>query len=162
MEIKVIFLDFDGVLNDANLPAGFAEGWPESHLETHLIKKINKIVKTINDKDAQKNIKTKIVISSSWRKRFTLDELKEMLQNKGLEADVIDVIPNILSASGKHIPRGVKINAWLDSSKDTVVGFVILDDVYDMEHLKLKLVHINDATGITDEDVEKAIKILQY
>lgn len=162
MQIKVIFLDIDGVLNGFDLPPHFAEGWPESHLESHLIEKINKIVETVERKDADSGVRTKIVISSSWRVRFSKDELTEMLQKKGLRADIIDVTPRLLpTRMSQRVPRGREIKAWLENTDFTVVKFIILDDIPDMEHLISRLIQTDDTTGITDADVELAIQMLE-
>lgn len=162
MNLKIIFLDFDGVINGSDLPACFSAGWPESHLETLLIERINKIVEIVEAQDAEKDIKTKIVISSSWRVRFPLDELRHMLRNKGLRAEVIDVTPRIYPMRfSENVPRGKEIQAWLTDCTDTVVKFVILDDISNMKHLSPFLILTDDRTGITEADVEKAIKMLE-
>ncbi len=164
MKIKVIFLDFDGVINGLEPSNGsFEEGWPLSHIEAVLVEKINKIVETIEAINTDQEIKTKIVISSSWRIRFSLDELRNMLQTKGLRADVIDVTPRIYPTRfSERVPRGREIQSWLNSCQAdySVVKFVILDDIPDMVHLMPYLVETDDRTGITDSDVEKAIQML--
>lgn len=151
--MKLIFLDIDGVLNGSDLPPLFGPGWPESHLETHLIEKLNKIVKAVEG--------TKIVISSSWRIRFSLQELIEMLVRKGLEAEIIDVTPRIHGRFSEHIPRGKEIQAWLDATKENVEKFIILDDISNMVHLEPFLIQTDDFVGLTDEHVDRAIKMLE-
>ena len=165
--IKVIFLDFDGVIN-GSLPtpnASFGEGWPLSHIEESLVEKINRIVETVEARDAEQGIKTKIVISSSWRIRFSLNELRDMLQTKGLRADVIDVTPRIHPTRfSERIPRGREIQSWLNGCQAdcyySVAKFVILDDIPDMGQLMSHLIETDDRIGITDSDVEKAIQML--
>ncbi|TXG77699.1 hypothetical protein E6Q11_02345 [Candidatus Dojkabacteria bacterium] len=168
MKIKVIFLDFDGVINgsDPTPNASFGEGWPFTHIEASLVEKINKIVETVEAQDAEQGIKTKIVISSSWRIRFSLNELRDMLQIKGLRADVIDITPRIHPRKfSEHVPRGQEIQSWLNSCQAdcyySVVKFVILDDISDMIHLTPYLIETDDRTGITDSDVERAIELLK-
>lgn len=160
MFIKVIFLDFDGVLNGDDGPPLFNEGWPLSHLETHLIEKINRIVETL---DQQSKIKTKIVISSSWRVRFSLPEMIEMLQTKGLRVEIIDVTPRLLPKKmSLPVERGQEIKAWLQDVKEYQIDkFVILDDESDMNDLKKYLIKTNYKTGITDADVNKVIETLK-
>lgn len=161
MAIKVIFLDIDGVINGFNSPPLFAAGWPESHLETPLIEKINKIVETVESQELENTIKTKIVISSSWRIRFSLDELREMLQKQGLRAEILDVTPRIHPVKmSQRVSRGKEIQAWLTNCSEEVIKFVILDDIPDMGHLESWLILTDDKTGITDADVEKAIEML--
>lgn len=159
MFIKVIFLDFDGVLNGDDGPPLFSEGWPLSHLETHLIEKINRIVETL---DQQSKIKTKIVISSYWRVRFSLPEMIEMLQTKGLRVEIIDVTRLIPKKMSLHVERGQEIKAWLQDVKEYQIDkFVILDDESDMSDLKKYLIKTNYKTGITDADVNKVIETLK-
>ena len=163
--IKVIFLDFDGVIN-GSLPtpnASFGEGWPLSHIDQTLVEKINRIVETVEAQDAEQGIKTKIVISSSWRIRFSLNELRDMLQTKGLRADVIDVTPRIHPTRfSERVPRGQEIQSWLNKADSyySVTKFVILDDIPDMDQLMAHLIETDNRSGITDDDVEKAIKML--
>lgn len=161
MKLKILFLDIDGVINRADVPASFSQGWPGSHLETTLIERINKIVETIEAKDIDDNIKTKIVISSSWKFHFTLDELIVMLCNKGLRAEVIDVTPMIHQRMSEIVPRCKEIQAWLTACSNTVVKFVILDHISNMKHLTPFLILTDDRTGITEADVEKVIKMLE-
>lgn len=160
MLIKVIFLDIDGVLNGDNGSPLFSEGWPISHLETNLIEKINQIVEAL---DQISEIKTKIVISSSWRVRFTLPEMIEMLQTKGLRVEIIGVTPRLFPKKmSLPVERGQEIKAWLQDIKEYQVNkFVILDDESDMMDLKNFLIKTNYKTGITDADVNKAINMLK-
>ncbi len=160
MIIKVIFLDIDGVLNGDDAPPLFGEGWPLSHLETCLIEKINRIVETL---DQISEIKTKIVISSSWRVRFSLEEITNMLKTKGLRAEIIDVTPRILpTRMSEYIQRGQEIKSWLQNIKEYQVDkFIILDDESDMMDLKKYLIKTDYTTGITDDDVNKVIDMLR-
>ncbi len=164
MKIKIIFLDFDGVINGSEPTPNeaFGVGWPLSHIETALVEKIDKIVEAVEAIDADQGIKTKIVISSSWRVEFSLNELRNLLQTKGLRAEVIDVTPRLHPKKfSEYIPRGREIQSWLDNHQtDQVVKFIILDDVPDMGQLMSRLIQTDDRTGITDNDVEKAIQML--
>lgn len=160
MLIKVIFLDIDGVLNGDDGPPLFSEGWPLSHLETHLIEKINQIVEAL---DQISEIKTKIVISSSWRVRFSLEEITEMLKTKGLRVEIIDATPRIFPRRmSEYIQRGQEIKSWLQNVKEYQIDkFIILDDESDMMELRKFLIKTNYKTGITDADVNKAINMLK-
>lgn len=159
MPIKVIFLDIDGVLNGDDSPPLFSEGWPLSHLETHLIEKINKIADTLDLTDESK---TKIVISSSWRVRFSYTELVEMLKEKGLRVEVIDVTPRIIPRKmSVYIRRGQEIKEWLHTTREIIEKFVIIDDDSDMEDLKPRLIRTDYRIGITDRDVDRAIQMLK-
>jgi hypothetical protein len=55
--------------------------------------------------------------------------------------------------------RGDEIQEWLDMHA-AVDSFVILDDDADMAHWTSRLVKTNYDVGLTDDDVEKAVKML--
>jgi hypothetical protein len=144
--MKIIFLDYDGVLiNRESLRTTEAEYPPADES----IRLLNDLIKQT---DAQ------IVVSSSWRIRRTLIELQEILEGWGVDGTVLDKTP--------HYPeqdRGAEIQQWLDDrrkSKGDVEAFVILDDCRDMPTLLDFLVQTEFETGLTREDAEKALQIL--
>lgn len=55
--------------------------------------------------------------------------------------------------------RGAEIAAWLAEQAD-VESFVILDDDSDMGHLAHRLVETDCVIGLTQEDADRAIAIL--
>ena len=55
--------------------------------------------------------------------------------------------------------RGWEIMDWLERH-EAIESFVILDDWNDMEPVRNHLVLINPSLGLTEEDVQEAIKIL--
>ena len=126
--MKVIFLDFDGVLNSA-----------ASFLVEHRIRKENKLfddlcpvnqtlckVCTSNFRHILDEVPdAKIVISSSWRNMFELDWLKAKLAEYGIDSSrVIDKTPSSFNRE-----RGYEINEWLEEHPE-VTKYVILDDNY--------------------------------
>ncbi|MEE1504555.1 MAG: HAD domain-containing protein [Acutalibacteraceae bacterium] len=151
---KIIFLDVDGVLNCKNtrdVCMNFVG------IEDRLVKKLQTIVNATG---------AKIVLVSTWRYYWEPSD-KEGQDEMGTYLD------KKLSKQGLYIrdktdpyclfARGKGIWEWL---KDKYVeSFVILDDeAHDYEEVNLKSRWIQtydvDDGGITDEDVEKAIKIL--
>lgn len=116
--MKVLFLDFDGVLNS------------EASFRYEVRRKNSRVSDTLSvvacsnlqfileqDRDV------KLVISSTWRKLHTLVELQNILGAYGVEAArVIDKTPSVLSGH-----RGHEINLWLTDNPN-VTKFVILDD----------------------------------
>ena len=144
--VKIIFLDIDGVLNNDNTPP-YPKGWPESHIHDDLVAKVERLAQQSG---------AKIVMSTSWRAKFSAPEFQELLGKKGLTAEIIDCTPLKFS----YRDRSGDIRDWLDDNAELgVEKFVALDDVqmYNMNgHLVLTDYH----KGITDDDVEKALKIL--
>ena|SRR3990167_1924802 len=148
--MKAIFLDFDGVLNGDDHPV-FVEGWPYAHLDIPLVERLNRIIAATN---------AKVVVSSSWRVRFNLDELREILISRGFVGEVIDVTPRVPQRRfSEMISRGEEVQAWLHQHPD-VESYVIIDDINEFKGMKKHFVETNHRTGITDKDVERAINIL--
>ena len=80
--MKVIFLDFDGVLNSIN---GYSDIQIVScfKIDPECMDRLNQI---IDQTDA------KIVISSAWRCHYNMEELQEILDDGGLKGEIIDVL----------------------------------------------------------------------
>ncbi|MFO0710499.1 MAG: HAD domain-containing protein [Sandaracinus sp.] len=151
--MRVVFLDFDGVLNavsDDSSPA-LGELWSAAWLDRGLVERLATIV------DRSSAV---VVISSSWRQRRTREELAEMLASHGLRGEVLDVTPRLPKPpEGERRVRAAEIEAWLDAH-DPVEGFVVLDDEPDMGRLTRQHVRTDPTTGISDDDVARALEIL--
>lgn len=162
--MKVIFLDFDGVINSAEfmkirhrdrkiknieLNAGKDEeskfNWYISMISEEHVKRLNQIIEATG---------AKVVVSSTWRILHDVEELSAFLKARGFIGEVIDRTPRFGGA-----PRGEEITDWLENNK--VDEFVILDDDSDMCHLKHKLVHTSWQTGLQPEHVAMAIEMLR-
>lgn len=137
--MKVVFLDFDGVLNNFK-DRNFGEQFSASSCRN-----FNALVKRVPD--------LKIVISSSWRHNG-LEYCKSVLEKNGINSD------NVIDRTGKEDGiRGNQIQAWLDRNQD-VTAFAIIDDNSDMGNLKSKLVKTNGFVGLTETEVDLAVEIL--
>ncbi len=104
----------------------------------------------------------KVVISSAWRRLFTLDELREGLRAKGLTAEIVGHTPTAIARSkiSEHITRGREINEYLIDSGHSG-PFAIVDDFDDMIHLKPRLVQTDSDVGITQADADRLVELLQ-
>lgn len=157
MKNNIVFLDLDGVVS---VPAS----------AYNLSREKMELVKRLCDKtDA------KIVITSSWRRRDvsqTIMYLTEIQKNEGKEPFLC---PELIVGITQHwfafelgydkdyfrAPRGYEIVRWLYENRVSVTNYVILDDDTDMLLEQAShFVQIDGDKGITEEDVEKAIKIL--
>lgn len=152
--MKVIFLDFDGVINnrdfrnnnkDRKNPSAFQRDLSE--IDPEMVAKIQQIIDATD---------AKIVISSSWRLIRELDHLRSVLMHLGLGAEVIDFTPHFGMVDSQ---RGDEICAWL-SKHPEVTSFVVIDDSKDMRGVFGNLVRTHDMVGIRDRNVLQAIKIL--
>ena len=135
--MKVVFLDFDGVLNDGPFLRGIKshgesrvhnakEGWDWiAMVDPEKVERLNQIIDKTD---------CKFVVSSSWRIANTVEELQGYLDHHGFKGELIGYTPAKLT---NHL-RGNEINWWLSGAKGKghdVEAFVILDDNSDMGHL---------------------------
>ena len=148
--MKVIFLDFDGVLN--------SHKWIGAN--QHLFKSNQLFMHSDVDSEAVARVQrivdatgAKVVVSSTWRRFNSIGELRRVLKKHGFTGEVISTTP---THGG---PRGTEIQSWLNDNP--VEGFVIVDDDSDMVHLMNKLVQTTFDLGLQDEHVDKAIAVLQ-
>jgi len=149
--MKVIFLDIDGVLvNRESLRknSGFKAVGNQG-----CIRVLNKILGQTG---------AVIVISSSWRLFYSLDELRLILKTWGVSGEIIDKTPD-LSAYYRDrwdVPeRGDEIWSWLGRHRE-VTSFVVIDDDMDMNRVVDKLIRTEFEIGLTENDGDKAIEIL--
>ena len=149
--MKVIFLDFDGVIT---IP-------PKWYLKADKIKYIKQIV------DATE---AKIVVSSSWRMKSVEETVEKIItrpkrcpRNKMLNwliDNFYDVTPWYCDKKYNGTGRGGEIQTWLDEHPE-VENYVIIDDDGDMLYKQLfHFVQTNFEDGITELETNWAIKIL--
>lgn len=146
--MKLIFLDFDGVLNHVGSPK--AGGLLQ--LDPECVEILNRILS--HQLDAQ------VVISSSWRVGKSLQELRDLLLAAGLRTGhgnrIIDVTPQT-----PHC-RGNEILTWLTNWGDTPEAVLILDDDSDMGALKPCLLKTNMYSGgLKEEHLAAAFDMLK-
>ena len=163
--MKVLFLDIDGVLNtkywytqmDRNTPKdkyGYA-------FDPNSVANLKRIVE---DTGAE------IVISSSW-KCMGLSQMEDMWRDRNLPGRIIGITPNsvsdemLLNADIDSIElfhiRGMEIKEWLAKHGKRVSNYVIIDDMDNMlPEQQSHFVQTNPEIGITKDDVERSITIL--
>ena len=164
-ERKIIFLDIDGVLNTK---------WWYSQMDrnTHRDKygyafdpqAVANLRKIVEETGAD------IVISSSW-KCMGLSQMEDIWKDRNLPDIIIGITPNsvsdellidadIDSMELFHI-RGEEIKEWLKKHGKRVCNYVIIDDMDNMlPGQQSHFVQTNPEMGITEDDAEKAIAIL--
>lgn len=166
--MKVIFLDFDGVLNSHQSATFWHNKRDQDKWENELYKEWQGSLKEYiaqelcpialsNVEELIRNVpEAKVVISSTWRHGETVESLKKIVYPAKLISDaIVDVTPNI-----RLTPRGNEIQAWLDKHPE-VTNFVIIDDDSDMLHLSDNLVLTNGMHGFQYADMLLATKILK-
>lgn len=154
----ILFLDIDGVLNSIKYMisrtiidnnGNITKGWNNRDLDRVAVNYLIDIVK---------QTKCSIVISSTWR---TSGIGYSSPVQKSIRARGGDIICNAIigRTCDDYSARGIQIQKWIDDNNFTGT-FVIVDDDSDMEHLSNRLVKTNNNFGLTREDADKIITML--
>lgn len=144
INMKILFLDFDGVLNLSSQKGVDASFDRVSMVNLEFI--LNK----------EPNLK--IVVSSAWRHKG-IEAVREVLKNNGLDPrKVIDVTGEEQSEDERD-HRGYQVECWLKNHPE-VKSFAILDDKDDFVPLKHKLIRTKNKSGLTQSKAEKVLEIL--
>jgi hypothetical protein len=146
--MKIIFLDIDGVLNSMN---GLFLRGGQSRMD--LYTEHMQVLRWILDRtDAR------IVVSSTWRLGRSVEDLKQLFYNYGLQSRfIIDKTPYL---SGEQ--RGVEIKQWLDENGEAheVESFVVIDDDDDMDVVRDNFVQTNHDYGLTYVEAHTVLGVL--
>lgn len=152
MNRKIIFLDFDGVLNTEQYQARLAvDGKPSKDawgplFDPRAVGNLRKIIESTG---------AAIVISSSWRYIHRLGSLRMMWEVRELPGEIVDILP----CGAAYISRGENIEYWLNGHGNP--DYVIIDDLddfYPTQHNRY--VETNPIVGITESDAEMVIELL--
>ena len=166
---KIIFLDFDGVLNTEHYQGLLqyqGKSWQDEYGAFFDPKSVKQLKKIIDATDAD------IVVESSW-KYLGLDAMKELWKVRSLPGRVIDITPSSVSdeylsnvdldnldASMLHC-KGLEIASWLSKYETQDIRYVIIDDEYVILDSQLShFILTNPYEGITEEQADKTISIL--
>ena len=166
---KIIFLDFDGVLNTEHHQRQLLyerKAWQDKYgtcFDPEAVKQLQTIVDMTH---------ADIVIESSW-KYLGLEAMQEMWQDRQLPGRVIDITPSVISDSmllsadleqtspaALHC-KGAEISSWLNDNGMENASYVIIDDEYVI--LDSQLPHFiltNPYDGLTEELAMRAINVL--
>lgn len=149
---KILFLDFDGVLNTEHYQGLLqyqGKPWQDEYGAFFDPKAVKQLKRIIDATDAD------IVVESSW-KYLGLDAMNELWEVRNLPGTIIDITPSLL---GKN--KGVEIASWLSKYAKQDIRYVIIDDEYVI--LDSQLPHFiltNPYEGITEEQANRAISML--
>lgn len=161
--MNVLFLDIDGVLNSSDwfrvayetrkasrkkyedrLIADYENArWELDISPEHVVhlKRIMNKVESLN-----------IVVSSTWRMHYSVDELKTRLSK------LLEISPNRIVGKTPRLfeRRGKEIKQWIDDH--IVEKFAILDDDSDMDDLMDHLFQTTNKQGLQKEHADKLIE----
>jgi hypothetical protein len=185
--MKIIFLDFDGVLNsEIWYRRRFSEmdmdsivsKYPYYEFDPLAIEQLNRIISETS---------AKVVISSTWRIGRDAKQLQDMLNLVGFIGEIIDTTPHFIANGFDNdgnkisytVPRGSEIEWWLEVNgkfqrinwsverqkeyleKALVKNYVILDDDSDMLYSQREhFVKTGMYYGLNEKTANEAIKIL--
>lgn len=150
---KIIFLDFDGVMDTAYYNHVLnSQGLPECDEYG-----------AVFDPDCVENLKyiieqtgADLVVTSSWKSMMSYKDILEMWEKRQLPVFVTDTTPTISRR------RGDEIDLWLTDCP-TDCQYVIIDDL-DASHFYThhypRLLVVNPYYGLDRETAEKAVKLL--
>lgn len=152
--MKIIFLDVDGVLNS------------DEYIDNLVSQNKPPLTQWIIDPSALLRFnllcsvsKAEVVMSSTWRLHKDKESMTYFFRSVGYTGpDILDYTPNLPRRMSEFIPRHCEIEAWLEN-KPIIENFVILDDVESAE-IEHHFVHTSYKIGLTDEDVQKSLNIL--
>lgn len=140
---RIVFLDIDGVLFDMS----------ENDFYPNAIALLDRLCLEVG---------AKIVISSSWRIMYGLEDTIKRLNTAGLKTEIIDATPyeqewhrNILITK----PRGEEILQWI-MENPPVHRYVILDDKKIKGH-DGNFVQTDEFIGLTEKDINKSLEVLK-
>jgi len=141
----VVFLDFDGVTHSE--PCGDAACFSQLPLIESVLRGFASV---------------EIVISSSWRDKFNLDDLRDFFA-PDMAARVMDVTPSIKRPSSDWLPgntpkheREWEIESWMKANRDWNVPWIAIDDrPYWFRPDSPNLLLTDSKTGFTQQDQER-------
>ena len=144
--MRVLFLDFDGVLNHRGCSAEHeVPGLPPfMRIDRDCLNRLNSITE---------EFRPTIVVSSTWRLGIPLTELQIALTGIGLASFITDYTPVT------HGLRGEEIQRWMHQNGASVNDVVILDDDDDMLHLMSRLVRTSPSEGLQDHHIDEVRRL---
>lgn len=162
--LKLIFLDIDGCLNSDRYMRSPLYLEETKDYNPHGMEIINKAHHTHLDPEAIRLVNllvdktgAEVILSSTWRNRYSIDEMNSMLAMRGATFKITGITPIFFSFRG----RGGEIKDFLDDLGEEV-SFVILDDVNQFHHydFEKEFIQTTEEDGLTMAHVERAIKVL--
>ncbi len=184
--MKVVFCDFDGVLNSTQFlnhsmvprPRTFEEKrfmqeWPDAFWSSANEKwdpaQILQAMRSLDPvaiyrlDQILEGAQAELVVSSFWRYLFSPYGLLALLENAGLKHPrLLGITPFLVNGKrDTRSPRGLFIEAFL-RQYPSVSDFVILDDRGDMTAVQWHLVQTTEMRGLEPKHVDLALEKFSY
>ena len=158
-DMNVIFLDIDGVMNNVYSSVK-SRNSPEFEIidSNGVVTKVRdnlcwlgfRVLNQIIDKT-----KAKVVLSSTWRKFYTKNEMNQIFKHYKFKGELIDYTPVM---SGEK--RGTEIQKWIDDCELDIESFIIIDDDTDMLHLRNRLIKTDAHFGLNHTHEDEAVALM--
>uniref|UniRef100_UPI00404A0FBF HAD domain-containing protein n=1 Tax=Flavobacterium sp. TaxID=239 RepID=UPI00404A0FBF len=147
----LILLDIDGVMvpiKSWKAPAFLNDGFPA--FSSMAVQSLQKIISATN---------ADILLTTSHKSRYSIDEWKDIFKNRGLEVNQI----YRMKENTSFLNRKDEIMNWVHAT-DELPNFIILDDDKSLNGLpssiKSKLIQTDNFIGLTDELADEALKLI--
>jgi len=138
-----IFLDFNGVLDSSRGHYGGI------NFDPSCVDAFNSIAK---------KYPADIIVISSWRLNYSVNELQQILTRNRLIGTVIGKTPEIL---GFNSTRGDEIYEWRSQHGPHNAPMLILEDYADVDPFEEFCVRPKPHVGLSASDVPRALSILK-
>ena len=118
--VKLLFLDFDGVLNSERFFRAQGNRYLPEQLDEGAVARLNAILARTG---------AKVIVSSTWRLGYSMEQLQVILARHGFSGEVVGVTPRLEDVDEDgirvplHVPRGREIQTWLDTQTETPRSF---------------------------------------
>ena len=162
---RVIFLDFDGVVNHPGIYRAIEEKYGTgSEADWHNFRESEWLDPKLVAKVGQLAIETGslIAVISSWRQRFDGPTLRAILRERGLPQEVR------VNKCAHNCSKGEALDLYLKAQRrrgTPVDEWVVLDDsIGDLGELTppRRWVRTSGAVGVTDADLEQVRRVLGF
>lgn len=168
---RILFLDFDGVINT----------YDTARLDVDCVMIYDQATTDLYNVDMARNVERlckrydlSIVISSSWRECYMKHELEYILRYMGITAELIgtttsdhldntyrDRCDDDIFAISRD--RGMQISQWLSRTHYDIESYIVLDDnLYAAYGHEDKFIHCDRYIGFDDDAFIRAIEICDH
>lgn len=153
--MPVIFLDFDGVLNNRH----YRHGGPGVFLVSdRTLDELIDPAKVALIQQIHEATGAGVVVSSSWRKVRTEEQLLSMLRSKGYLGPLLGVTTSNDFTWDVRLNRAAQISRWVQ--ENNVDAWIAFDD-WRLDFHFVNFIQTSDETGLTEAQAKQAIQLLE-
>ena len=157
----ILFLDLDGVLTPTNYLKMMHNKFITKDKNFHYR---NIMQRYIFDSDCVENLnqlynkcKYSIVLTSTRRAEFTIEQWNFIFDINNIKADIIDCTP-----VSPNFVRQDEIKQYINTNNITIPFIIIDDDIYDLIYYRSRLVHVMTSEGYNKNYFNKTLDILKW